>query len=390
MNILHFIRGVYRFEIIGISPERFINIANRRWLNVFNLHCEGSRMFGYIVANEFFTLADTAEKAGVQLVITHSFGLPFLVKKYYKRIGFVLGFGLFCLTLWYLSQFVWFVETVNLPEQYADEVNQVIYDAGIRTGVLSSSIDGTMLELELENELRQFDLIKVSRLGCNAQVYFSMSGSTKSKVVQGEPCDVVASSGGEIVSIVAKTGTPLVKQGDVVYPGDVLISGLFEGPEGPISLVHSYGEVTAITEHTFSTAIDCRQTVKEPTGRVITVNRIMAFGMEIPLFGSMPKGNYSRTVEEFPLEFFGFKLPITLRREYLHELCYVERDVSREECLRQAEEILDEEMQKVGGIEVISTDQTVNDTNGGIRVTRYVTLLEDITQERKILFDKIE
>lgn len=390
MKLLHFIRGVYRFEIIGISPERFINIANRRWLNVFNLHCEGRRMFGFIAAGEFSTLSDAAEKAGVQLIITDSFGLPFLVRKYRCRIGFILGFGLFCFTLWYLSLFVWFVETVNLPEEYTAQVSEVIYNAGIRTGVLSSSVDGTWLELELESELKQFDLIKVSRLGCNAQVYFSTSGSTKSKAEQGEPCDVVADSGGEIVSIVAKTGTPMVNPGDIVYPGDLLISGLFAGQTGVIDMVHSYGEVTAITEHTFSTSINYRQTVKAPTGRIVTINRILAFGMEIPLFGSLPKGNYSRTYEEFPLELFGFKLPITLRREYLHELCYVEQDVSREECIKQAEEILDEEMRKVSRIEVVSTDQTVNDTNVGIRVTRYVTLLEDITQERKILFDKIQ
>lgn len=390
MNLLNFIRGVYRFEIIGISPERFINIANRRWLNVFNLHCQGKRIFGYIAASEFYTLSDAAQKAGVQLVITNSLGLPFLVKNYRRRIGFILGFAMFCFTLWYLSLFIWFVETVNLPGEYADGAAEAVYNAGIRTGVLSSSIDGTLLEFELEEKLGQFDLIKVSQLGCNAQVYFSTSGLIESTVDQGEPCDVVASAGGEIVSIIAKTGIPLVKPGDVVYPGDILISGLFEGPEGPISMVHSYGEVTAITEHTFSTAIDYRQTVKEPTGRIVTINRIIAFGMEIPLFSSVPKGNYSRTYEEFPLELFGFKLPITLRREYLHELCYVEQEVSREECLRQAEEILDREMQRIGGIEVISTNSTVNETNGGVRVTRYVTLLEDITQKRKILLDKIE
>ncbi len=388
--MLNFIRGVHRFEIIGISPERFINIANRRRLHVFNLHCDGNRMFGYIAAAEFRTLSDAAEKAGVQLIIINSKGLPFIIKNYRRRIGFALGFCLFCFILWYLSLFVWFVETINLPQQYANQVNEVIYNAGIRTGVLSSSIDGIQVELELENELKQFDFIKVARLGCNAQVYFSTSASTKSKIEQGEACDVVASAGGEIVSIVAKVGTPMVLPGDIVYPGDVLISGLFEGQTGNISLVHSYGEVTAITEHTFSTSIDYRQTVKKTTGRVVTINRIMAFGMEIPLLGTLPKGNYSRTHEEFQLEIFGFKLPIILRREYNHELYYTEMDVSYDECLKQANEILDEEMSKVGGIEMIAQDQTVNETNRGIRVTRYVTLLEDITQERKILFDKIE
>lgn len=385
--MLNFIREVCKFEITGISPERFINIANRRRLHVFNIHCYDNRMFGFIAASEFYTLSDAAEKAGVQLEIVNSYGLPHLVRNYRKRIGFILGFGLFCFILWYLSLFVWFIDTVNLPEQYSVSASDALYNAGIRTGVLSSSIDGPQLEMELEENLPQFDFIKISRLGCNAQVYFCPSQVEKKSVDKTEPCDVVSTAGGEIASIVAKAGTPMVQPGDVVYPGDVLISGLFEGQTGNIDMVHSYGEVTAITEHTFSTTIDYRQTVKEPTGRIITINRLMAFGIEIPLFSSTPKGNYSRTYEEFPAELFGFKLPFLLRREYWNELCYTENTLSYDECLAQAESILEEELEEIGALEIIASDRTVNEINGGIRVTRYVTLLEDITEERNILFN---
>lgn len=385
--MFNFIRGIHRFEIIGISPERFINIANRRRLHVFNLHCDNSRVFGCIASSEFYTLSEAAEKAGVQLVITDSYGLPFIIKNYRRRIGFVLGFGVFCFILWYLSLFVWFVDTVNLPEEYAVSASDAVYEAGIRPGVMSSTIDAQLLERDLEQSLPEFDFIKVSRLGSNAQVYFHPSQSAKSVVQHGAPCDVIASAGGEIVSVIATEGTPMVAAGDVVYPGDVLISGLFEGQTGRIDMVHSYGEVQAVTEYTFSETVNYKQTVTEPTGRTVTINRLMAFGMEIPLFYSAPQGNYSRTVEEIQAEIFGFKLPFVLRKEYWHELCYVEKTLGYDECLTQAENFLDEEIKQKNYIEIISTDQTVNEINGGIRVTRYVTFLEDIAEQREILFD---
>ncbi len=388
--MLNFIRGAYRFEIIGISPERFINIANRRRLRVFNLHCSGGRMFGCVASSNFHMLLGAAEKAGVQLVITNSFGLPFLLKKYKSRIGFVFGFGLFCLTLWYLSLFVWSVNVVNLPEEYSESAAEALYSVGIRQGVMFSRLDGTLLQKELEELLPDFDFIKVSRVGCYAEVYFSPSAELNYSVDEGSPCDVVASTGGEIVSIIAKAGTPMVEEGDVVYTGDVLISGLFEGNTGRIDLVHSYGEVTAITDHTFTTTVKYRQTATEPTGRVVTISRLIAFGMEIPLFYSTPDGNYSRTYEEYQAEIFGFKLPIYLRREYWTELCYVEKDFTLEECIAQAEEILDDEMSVDDEDSIISIDQTVNEITGGIRVTRYVTLLEEISLQREILFDEYE
>lgn len=380
------IRETVKFEIVGISPERFLNIANRRRLRIFNVHCDGSRMLAFIPASQFDTLADAAEKAAVRLEIIDRHGLPYILRNYHKRIGFVLGFGLFCFTLWYLSLFVWFVDYVNLPEHLEVSASDAVYNAGVRAGMLSSRIDGPMLELELEQELPQFDFIKVSRIGCIAQVYFSPSVREKSTVSDETPCDLIATDSGEIVEVIAVEGTPLVQTGDIVYPGDTLVSGLFEGQVGSINMVHSSGKVTAMIEETFSETIDYRQTVKEPTGKIVTINRLMAFGWEIPLFYSTPQGNYSRTYEEIPLEIVGFELPIKLRREEWHELCYMEKIFSEDECEAKAGELLDERIKEADKLETVNVTQTVNETASGIRVTKYVTFLREISEEREILF----
>lgn len=383
--MMNSIRETVRFEIVGISPERFLNIANRRRLRVFNVHCVGNRMFAFIPASQFDMLADAAQKAAVRLEITERHGLPYLLRNYRKRIGFILGFGVFCLLLWYLSLFVWFVDCVNLPQTLEVSATDAVYNAGIRVGMLSSRIDGPVLELELEEELPQFDFIKVSRMGCRAQVYFSPSIHEKSTVSDETPCDLIATDGGEIVEVIAIEGTPLVQSGDVVYPGDTLVSGLFEGNFGGISLVHSQGKVTAMVDETFSETIDCRQTVKEPTGKIININRLMAFGWEIPLFYDTPQGNYSRTYEEFPLTVGVFALPITLRREEWHELCYTEKRYSTEECIAQAEDLLTKAIQEADQLEIVTSTRTVNETPSGVRVTRYVTFLKEISEDRSIL-----
>lgn len=384
--MLNFIRETVKFEIVGISPERFLNIANRRRLHIFNVHCDGNRMFAFIPASQFNTLSEAAEKAAVKLEITERHGLPYMLRNYRKRIGFLLGFGLFCFILWYLSLFVWFVDYVNLPEYLEVSASDAVYNSGIRAGMLSSRIDGPMLELELEGKLPQFDFIKVSRIGCNAQVYFSPSLHEKSTVSDETPCDLIATDGGEIVEVIATEGKPLVQAGDIVYPGDTLVSGLFEGQVGVIDMVHSQGKVTAMVDETFSETVDYKQTVKEPTGKIVTINRLMAFGWEIPLFYSTPQGNYSRTYEEIPLKIMGFELPITLRREQWHELCYMEKVFSEEECTASAAKLLDDRIKRADKLETVNVTETVNEAPGGIRVTRYVTFLREISKEREILF----
>lgn len=375
------------FEITGGSVERFLNIASRRWLNVFNVNRRDGITFAFGSSREFPALCDVAEKSGCKLEIISRYGIVYRAEKYRDRWGFAGGFVLFVGMLWFLSLFVWSVEVENLPEQYAVSVSDVLYDEGIRVGVLSSSIDGKMLEKVLEERLPQFDMILVSQMGCNARVQLSASVSPKKPIEEHEPCDLIAKESGQIVMATASRGTIFVKEGDIVVPGDVLISGVFDSLEESIVMVHAKGSVTALVDKTFSESVSYEQIITEPTGHIVNINRLMAFGLEIPLFGSLPEGNFSRTYEEYPLRIFGFEFPVTVRREQWHELCYTQKQYTAEECIAQAEKKLARRIDKSDHIEVVSSERTVNETSSGVRVTRYVTFLKEISEDKPLLID---
>ena len=375
------------FEMTGSSPERFLNIASRRWLNVFNVNQKDGRTFAFGSAKEFPALCSVAQKTGVQLVVISHYGLAYRVEKYRDRWGFATGFVLFVAMLWFLSLFVWSVDVQNLPQQYAVSVSDALYDEGIRVGVLCSSIDGKTTEKNLEEKLPKFDMITVSRMGCWARVQLSASVPVRKHVDEHEPCNLIAKESGQIVSVTASQGTIFVKEGDIVVPGDVLISGVFDSLEESIVMVHAKGEVMALVDSTFSETVDYEQIVTEPTGHTVNINRLIAFGLEIPLFGSLPQGNYRRTYEEYQLTLLGFDFPITIRREQWHELCYTEKQFTPEECTAQAEKELQRRIDKADHIEVVSSERTVNVTANGVRVTRYVTFLKEISEEKPLLVE---
>ena len=60
-----------------------------------------------------------------------------------------------------------------------------------------------------------------------------------------EYCNVVANKEGIILKVNARNGTPLVKEGDVVKQGDIVIGGWMEGKYTGIRYVHAQGEVEA-------------------------------------------------------------------------------------------------------------------------------------------------
>ena len=376
------------FEIVGNQVERFLNIAIRRGLTIFNLKRLGESAYAFTTAEEYPGLSAAASKAGVELIEISRYGIPCYLRKYSKRLGFFAGFGLFCVTLWFLSLFVWNVEIVNLPEECAVSVSDILYETGIREGVLSSTIDAERLEYELEEKLPMFDMIKISRMGCGARVQFSLARPVKKQEEADWPCDLIASECGQIVSVTASKGTIFAKEGDIAVPGDVLISGVFDSLSGSIVMVHASGSVTALVDRTFSETVNYRQVVQEPTGRTVTISRIMVLGMEIPLYASMPKGNFKRTYEENPVTIFGFELPVVLRKEQWREMCFTEKEFTEEDCVKQAEAMLEKDIQRADSIEIVSSERTVNQLDSGVRVTRYVTFLKEIAEERPFQIER--
>lgn len=383
------LKEIICFEITGGPSERFLNIANHRRLNIFNISRQGDRTFAFTPAKEYPSVCAAAAKADTELAVVSRYGLIFRLRKYRARWGFFAGFAIFCLLMWVMSLFVWSVDIENLPEEYAVSVTDLLYEEGIRIGVLGTSIDGEMLELSLEEKLPQFDMIKVSRMGCKARVQFDAAVPVHHRVEENSPCDLIARESGQIVSATASKGTIFVKEGDIVVPGDVLISGVFDFLGESIVMVHAEGNVTALVEQTFSETVRYGQTVTEPTGHIVNINRIMAFGLEIPLFGSLPKGLYRRTYEEIPLSVWGFDFPILLRREEWKELCYTERELSYEDCVRQAADKVQKKIEQADYSEIVSRNRVVSKTDSGVRVTEYVTFIRDITEERGLLVDPL-
>ena len=384
-------KGIFKktvcFEITGGCAERFLNIASRRWLNVFNVNHRDGKTFAFSTAREFPALCAVAEKTGCRLAIISRYGIPYYTEKYRDRWGFAVGFAVFLGLLYVLSLFVWSVDVENLPEECAVSVSDILYDEGIRVGVLCSSIDGKTLQMVWEDRLPEFDMVRVSRMGCWARVQLSTAVPVRKPLEGHEPCDLIAKESGQIVSATASKGTIFVKDGDIVVPGDVLISGVFDSLEESIVMVHATGEVRALVDKTFSEIVPYEQIVTEPTGHIVNINRLMAFGLEIPLFGSLPKGNYSRTYDEYPLRLLGFEFPLTIRREQWHELCYVKKQFTATECVEQAEKELSRQISKAEHIGIVSSERTVNETETGVRVTRYVTFLKDIAEERPLLVE---
>ena len=81
--------------------------------------------------------------------------------------------------------------------------------------------------------------------GTNAKVEV-VEAKQKPDIIDPEDyCNIISDKEGMIVKITAKNGTQMVKEGDIVQKGDILIGGWIEGKYTGTRYLHSEGEILA-------------------------------------------------------------------------------------------------------------------------------------------------
>ena len=104
-----------------------------------------------------------------------------------------------------------------------------------------------------------------------------------------EYCNIIADKDATILKVSAQNGTPLVKEGDVVTNGDIIVAGWMEGKYTGKQYVHAQGEVQAKVKYTTTERVYLKETKKVETG--VSENRysVKINNFKINLPKTLPK-----------------------------------------------------------------------------------------------------
>ena len=387
-NLYTYLRGSCCFTASGIFPDRFLNLAARSDLGFWDIKRSEAGITARIIAGRYRSLLPLARKCGIRLHVKEKYGLPFRLLPYRRRAGMPLGFLIFCGILWLLAQFVWIVDIPQVSPALQQKLENEIYDAGIRQGVLRSSIDAEMMAVELQLNCRELSWVGISSNGSHVTVDVREMEKPIKQADNDKPCNIVSARDGVIISVTATDGHAVVEAGQSVAKGDLLISGVVEYSNGYVSMTHAQGTIEANTFYQLTSDIPYSLERRERTGRVITIRRLMLLGFEIPLYvNKEPDGLFERECEEWQLTAGGSTLPLTVRTERWYELKTVNRTISPYEAVQLAEKEIDEQEKALGDIEIISRTESLEQGSSGVKLTVSVIAKEDIALPELILFD---
>lgn len=317
-----------RLETVYTNPKFFDG--------VFSIECGKSA---------FDRIAKACENRGIEIERSYYGGLPMLAAKYKNRLGLLVGTILAAVMVLLSLNVVWRVEVSGNESVSYTEVETLLAENGFGVGSFISSADLTLIENRIMKNDPRIAWISVNMNGtvANIEIRETKKGERRPQAA----ADLVAVRDGKIERIESFDGNCIVKVGDVVRAGDVLVSGIYSNENGDYRTTRAEGEIFARTLRQFSIEVPFEITEKVYTGRKYSEIYINFFKNYIKVFantGKMPPTcDIIYKNGELGLPHFS-DIPVGyLKTEYLE---YGERIVklSEDEAMERAFTLLDGEL----------------------------------------------
>ncbi len=370
--------GTVLIECEGGFPERFLNEAAGREVALWDVSRRGISLTCRCKAADYRALRPAARAASVRMRVRERHGLPFLLRPFRLRWGLLVGMLLFVVLLQLLSSRVWIVRIVGNERVTDEAIREVLEPLGIYEGASPDTVNLPQLQLTALERLPEIVWLTVNFEGSTATVEVRERQESQ-PIAPDEPANVVAAHDGVIVRMDAVSGQAMVKEGDAVTEGTLLISGVMDSKVGPL-LKHAEGVVTARTTRTLTVTVPFEEKVPSPAPRTISRLCFYLLGLRIPLYTEVDvEGTYTQQTVNYPLRANGKALPlgIEVTRLTFDETVVCTRTES--ETLGEARSRLNELLSDLGE-EVTIEAETVTEqkTDDGWTLVGTYTCLESI------------
>lgn len=384
IKAIRWICGYVSFKLTGEFPERFVNNVARERINLWDLKKIDGSLYAKVLASDYKLLRSRSRKANSKIRIKKKYGWPFFAFKYKRRIGIIIGTIIFIGILKFLSLHIWNINVYGNEVITTAEITAVMKDLGVKPGILKSHIDSAILKQEVMSKINDISWMSININGSCVNVSIKEKIKSPELVEKGEPCNIVASSEGQIERFESYCGQPTVKEGDAVTKGQILISGIIQ-EEGKTNLVGAEGKVFAKTKHKIIEKVKMNQLYAVDSGKIVKKLRINTMGKEISLTPWRSIDDQYRIEESSnKLNLFGVELPVIINQELCYHQKCEEKILSQDEAAKYMDEIIKKREEELKDVKIISKDiENREDKEEFISEVTF-TCIENIGEKQKI------
>ncbi len=224
MKLLHYLGGRVAVSIDGLGTERFINICRNNGIIFNSLVYDGCSAVTIMSIKDYRCIRPYVRITGVHTRIVYRNGLPFFINRNRLRQFFIVGIMVFAFINIYMTRFLWKIE-VGGNSFYSDKVIiEYLMSQGLHYGQATGRISCYSIERGIRESFDNVTWVSADIKG--ARLFIEIKENEDDGIAVNESSlakDITAAADGVVYSIITRSGTPVVKAGDTVKKGDILV-----------------------------------------------------------------------------------------------------------------------------------------------------------------------
>ena len=393
-GVVNYLRGTARVAVTGLFPERVINLCAQNCVEFWAVEWRDEHLVTMTVRRTGLSrLEELAQRVDCEVAVKGRRGFPEFVRGFRSRYAFLVGLALALCAVGVLSMFVLTVEITGNETVPDGVIHRQLQRFGVHPGAFGPGLDRRQIEQEILLELPELSWMSINLSGTRVEVQVREVQKAPERVDESIFHHVVSTADGIITRVEAELGDAVVKEGDIVGTGEILISGTvtLEPPKYSdlpprYYDVHARGRVWARTWRTVTAVIPEEVMMKTYTGTEDSVWSVNFFGRRVEFFGnsSISGGLCDRitSVRQAALP-GGEILPLWLAREQIRFYEPTVLRVDRDAAAKLLEEQLRGRLKELVGEDgqVLRVEFQTRVADGLIRVTADAECQEQIGRE---------
>jgi len=380
---------IFGYRKIGISPDDLSLVTSifirAGIISIFN--SDGTltvrerdivRVRSFLVGKVEFSESETLGLFGIYKRIEHK-----------KTLLITSVIGLFMVSL--LSSVVWDIRiegNENIPDS---QIIMQLSECGFSLGDFWNFLDRSEIESRFLEENEYISWININRRGTVAYVSVieSEAGNATEETTPGY-ANVVAEYDCIIEEITVKSGIAVVKPGDVVKKGDLLITGVLPAESGG-GLCYADGTVIGRMSDTVTVEVAREYEKKIRSGERLCDITVKFFDFSLNIFkiyGNSGKGcDIIENVKVFSL--FGEKrLPFSVSTKHIAEYEVTSESYTDEQLVRVASERLNAmTLTRLAECDLLKIKTDGAYTESGYSMSSYIVFLTDVGRVSELLVE---
>lgn len=386
-RLLMWSAGRIKIRVQGAATERFLNVCVRGGIELWNVvRIDARTLTAVLSLQDFYRLRGLMGRTGCRVHVLKRAGLPFWGKWLKMRPLLAGGAVGLLVMMMVLGQFLWVLEVDAAPGVPMAKLRHILRESGIYEGAYLQSIETEVARRAIQTEIPEAGVITITKIGNAIRVAVQAAVPTPRKLDRAAPTGLVAERAGVISKATVTGGELLVKPGDAVEVGTLLVSSAVPNTTewGVPHRTHGMGRVMAYTSRTAEFVLPLTWIQKTPTDKVRTQYALIFGNRRINLYlgSGITAGSCDKIIEKTRLSIGSrLMLPILLvRQTYQVQDAVLMTGDAQQVGEAAAKRFLEALAQTLDGT-ILESSWQAEEVNGAVRVRVTAACEEQIAAE---------